>query len=395
MKRVLPLIIIGIVIMILGVTGFSVALYFMFPQFIGGRPTEPAPFTAQQLMDMTDDPDKVKADIPRVIACFKVDDELGVLAADALSKAGPKAVEPLRAKLKDSDARVRYYSALTLALIGPDAKDAADGLVQCLGDDDAQVRQKAAYALGKLGVKSDNVINGLVKALSDKEEMVSTQAIETLKGIGPPTKEALPTLAKLASKDSPQATRELALGLLSQMGEPAAPTFQDLLKNADALATIEIIRVLPAMGKGAKPLLPALQTIMVKDRHWDAEEELLTTFKKCGADGAAGLAKVLKTLHDPKVKETFAPNDSRSISLLKAIGEIGPDAKDTVVDLIVLLYDREGLRPQILQCLGDIGPAAKLAIPDVESMVKNAKDPNDPAIVALRRMGKNVKVEKN
>src|SRR4030095_13046652 len=98
MKRVLPLIIIGVVIMILGVTGFSVALYFMFPQFMRGP--EPAPFTAQQLMDMTDDPEKVKADIPRVIACFKVDDELGVLAADALSKAGPKAVEPLRAKLK-------------------------------------------------------------------------------------------------------------------------------------------------------------------------------------------------------------------------------------------------------------------------------------------------------
>jgi hypothetical protein len=60
-----------------------------------------------------------------------------------------------------------------------------------------------------------------------------------------------------------------------------------------------------------------------------------------------------------------------------------------------LLYDREALRPQILQCLGDIGPAAKLAIPDVESMIKNRNDPSDPAIVALRRMGKNVKIEKN
>src|ERR1043166_7327221 len=89
MKRVLPLIIIGVIIMILGVTGFSVALFYI----MGGHTRNPEPFTAQQLMDMVDEPDKVKKDIPRVIACFEVDDELAVLAADALKHGGPKAVD--------------------------------------------------------------------------------------------------------------------------------------------------------------------------------------------------------------------------------------------------------------------------------------------------------------
>ena len=77
--------------------------------------------------------------------------------------------------------------------------------------------------------------------------MIQRHSASTGRSLGPTAEFSPLTVPELPPRVS--GTREVALTLLSQMGAPAVPTFQDLLKNADALATIEIIRVLPAMGK--------------------------------------------------------------------------------------------------------------------------------------------------
>jgi HEAT repeat protein len=388
MKRNLPLVIVGvsIVVVVLCVASFRVIYYLT-------RPQPPTPFSYSELEGLQEKPEKAAAEIPRIIACFEVDDEdLRLQAAETLKMVGPKAVDPLREKLKDKNAKVRFCAAQTLALIGPDAAPASDDLLACLKDDDSQVRYKAVYALGKVGVKSDAVIDALVKALGDTDQAVSETAIETLENIGPPSKESVPRLAGLAGKDSPPAVRALALRLLGQMGEPAVPAFKELLKNADTLDSIALVQAIATLGPLAKPLLSELQTIMIKNRFWDAERELLDTFKKCGPDGASGLASVLKTLHDPKSPH-FAPDDDRSKSLLSGIGDMGAPAKVAVPLLLELLQERELLRPQILDALGGIGPAAGEAIPAVEALLQD-KVLAGPARIALRRMGKIVTIDK-
>jgi HEAT repeat protein len=391
MKRIIPLVIagVGVAVISLGFVGVAV-IYYMTLQ----TPVTPPPFSYTDLEDLQARPDKAAAEIPRIIACFEVEDEdLRFQATETLKAVGVKAVDPLRAKLKDKNAKVRFYAVQTLAMIGPDAAGASDDILACLNDKQGDVRYKAVYALGKLGVKSDAVIDGLVKALGDKDTSVSETAIETLETIGPPSKESLPKLAELAGKDSTPAVRTVAVKLIGQIGKPAVPTIRELLKKADTLDTLALIQAIATLGPDAAPLLPDLQTIMIKSRFWDEPEALVGTFKKCGADGASGLASVLKTLHDPK-SEFFAPNDDRSNTLLKAIGDMGSTGKPAVPVLIAILQNTDALRSPILETLGDIGPSAKEAIPVVEALAKNAKDNNDPAVIALRRMGRIVTIDK-
>jgi HEAT repeat protein len=379
MKRIiLPLLFVAIAVSVVGVGGF-VAVKFVWEWAT-------TPISYDDMVKLQDNPEKAAAEIPRIVACFdRKDEELRAQAAETLGKIGPKAVDPVRKKLKSGNPEVRFWALLTLALIGPDAAAASDDVLACLDDDDAAVRRKAVYALGKLGVKSDAVLGGLVKALGDKDTDVTTTAIEVLEKIGPPPAESLPMLAKLADKDSAPAVRTLAIKLLGQMGGPAVPTFKELLKNADTLDRIALIQAIATLGKEAAPLLSELQEIMIKNRFWDAQEDLVGTFKKCGAKGAKGLANVLKTLHDPK-SPSFAPDDERSRILLKAIGEMGAEAKSTVRLLTELLQERDSLRPQILDALGGIGPAASAAIPAVQALVNDAALA-EAARTALRRMG--------
>jgi HEAT repeat protein len=385
MKRIiLPLLFIGIAVTVLGVVGFVAVKYVC---------EWTTPISYDDMAKLQDNPEQAAAEIPRIVACFEQNNEtLRAQAAETLSKIGPKAVDPVREKLKSRNSKVRYWAVLTLALIGPDAAGASDDVLACLKDDDADVRYKAVYALGKLGVKSDAVLDGLVRALGDKDNTVKTTAIDVLGKIGPPSKDSLPMLAKLADKESPAEVRTLAIKLLGQIGKPAAPALKELLKNADPLDTMALIQAIATLGPDATPLLGELQTIMKKNRFWDAQEELLGTFKKCGPEGADGLANVLKTLHDPESPH-FAPNDERSKTLLKEIGEMGAQAKSAVPLLIDLLQERDSLRPQILDALGGIGPAASAAIPAVEALLKDAALA-EPARIALRRMGKIVTIDK-
>ena len=385
MKRIiLPLLSLGIAVTVLGVVGFVAVNYVS---------EWTPPISYDEMERLQDKPEQAAAAIPRIVACFERNNEtLRAQAAETLSKIGPKAVDPVREKLKSKNPKVRYWAVLTLALIGSDAAGASDEVLACLNDDDADVRYKAVYALGKLGVQSDAVLDGLVKALGDKDNTVSTTAIDVLGKIGPPSKESLPMLAKLADKDSPPAVRTMAIKLLGQIGKAAAPTFQELLKDADTLDRIAIIQAIATFGRDATPLLRELQTIMIKNRFWDAQEEMLATFKACGPDGASGLANVLKTLHDSKSPH-FAPDDERSKTLLREIGEMGAQAKSAVPLLVELLQERDSLRPQILDALGSIGPAASAAIPAVEALLKDAALA-EPARIALRRMGKIVPIEK-
>lgn len=401
-RFLLPILLVGFVVIALGVGGFAFVYYYTMDQPIDtpkdGPKATPISYARleqilHELNQHENDPaqlkktrEKAAAEIPHIIACFEIDDEdLRVHAAETLSKIGPKAVEPLRPVLKDKNAKVRFWAVQTLALLKEDAAAAAPDLLVCLKDENADVRYKAAYALGRTGVKSDAVIEGLIGALSDPEESVTQTASETLENIGTPSKDSLPMLVELANKGPTPAAKATALKLLGRLGEPALPALKDLLVKANPLDRLTIVQAIAELGPKARPVLPVLETIMIKNRFWDDDEQWLGIFKKCKADGAKGLANVLKTLHDPKAPD-FAPNDGRSIVLLKALGDMGPQAKVAVPLLIELLNERDALRPQILDTLGGIGPAAKDAIPAVEALTKEPALAN-AARVCLRRMG--------
>jgi hypothetical protein len=386
-----------------------------------------------------------KSAVPSLMELLRERESLRLQILDVLGVSGKRAVPRFKEVLKNADTLDKITLIQAVATLGPDARpflselqaimikdrfwdaqeelvsafkkcgpEGADGLANVLRtlhdpkspyfapDDD---RSKTLLkALGEIGPQaksavpvlmellreSDSLSPQIVKALDGIIKSDPGMAIETLEKIGP--SESLPILAKLANKESPPTLRAPAIKLLVRMGKAAVPTFNELLKNADTLDTIALIKAIAMLQSDAKPLLTDLQRIMTRSRFWDAQDELISTFKKCGPEGADGLADVLRTLHDPK-SPYFAPDDDRTKTLLKAIGEMGAQAKSAVPVLIDLLREGDSLRPQILDALGGVGPAAKEAIPVVEALLKDAALA-EQARIALRRMGKIVTIDK-
>ena len=389
-RNILVLVVVGILVVMLGVISFAFVWFTGLPGVVnlpGIKPKQPppaTPFTLGELEDLLEKPDKAAQSIPRIVSCFWTDDEgMRAQASEVLKKIGAQSVDPLRAQLKVKIPAVRFWIVQALGAIGPDAAGAADDLLACVQDDDADVRYKAVYALGRIGVKSDQTTASLLKALADSDERVAETALTVLDEMGAPPHTALPLLGKLAGKDSPESVRPSAIKLLGKLGEPAVPTLKVLLRESAPNDLADLVRAIARLGPHAKPLLPDLESIMLTHEWFDVEQELVGTFKKCGRDGADGLASVLKKVSDPKTPQFDAV---RGAVILKAIGEMGAEAKSAVPTLIALL-DAARLRPQLLDVLGEIGPAANAAIPAVEALL------GEPAIagearIALRRMGK-------
>jgi len=397
-----------------------------------GGPNAPAPFSYDQLQKMMDAKDAPADDeIPKLIACFDRSEEfpvegklpVGIAASEALARIGAEAVGPLRASLKDmKNVRMRYYSAQTLGRMGPIAAPAADDLLERLQDSDSDVRYKSAYALGQLGLHTDPIIGGLVKVLDDSDRDVPRTAIaslekigvpalpkmyqlvgatsgrtreqlvEALEKIGSPPEDALPVLANLA-KDPSDLVRQPAFKLLAQLGKPAVPTFKELLKKPSPFDLIALPHALALLPKDeARPLLPELEVLLLRNVWWDAEPELMGTLKRCGPDGAQTLTNILKTLQDPTSKQ-FAEGAARTTIVLRTLGEMGADARGAVPTLLTLLKERSALQAQILDTLGDIGPAAcaiKGTVPAVETLLATpGQNPEvaEKARTALNRMG--------
>jgi HEAT repeat protein len=392
MKRTAP-IIVGVMAVAVLVTGTYYAVKALIPP----------PLSVAEMEKLQENPELAVREIPRLIECLDYNNaDIRLNAALALSKAGAKAVDPVRAKLNADDAKVRFCAVETLAWIGPDAAPAANDVVPLLTDSNSEVRFKSAYALGKFGVANDAVIVGLVKAIGDSNKDASNAAIDALgmlgreasvkvyqlaakdkliprdrlmpalTKMGKPPAEAVPVLIELVDDER---QRGQALMLLGQVGEPAIPAFRELLKKP--YKRHEMIHAVAQLGKDAKQLLPELETLLTNPgKHDVLEPELLGIFKQCGPDGAKPLANALKAQADIGHRGR----------ILTAIGELGPQSKDAVPTLIELLITSPPLQPQILQTLGDIGPAARAAIPAVEALT------TDPALgkqakTALRRMG--------
>jgi hypothetical protein len=100
----------------------------------------------------------------------------------ALENIGKPAVEPLIAALRDEQADIRAFSALTLGRIG-DVR-AIEPLIAALDDQEATVRQRAAEALGSF--TDPNVIDALSIALDDENEQVRRSALLSLGNIRDP-----------------------------------------------------------------------------------------------------------------------------------------------------------------------------------------------------------------
>jgi N-sulfoglucosamine sulfohydrolase len=121
--------------------------------------------------------------------------QLRICAAAELVGAGPNALPALMEYLEDSDSAVRYWAAVGLEALGPEAAKATEALKTALEDPSPNVRFAAAAALCRLG-SCDQALYVLAAGLTDPREPVALHAARTLQRIGP---KARPVLRQMES----------------------------------------------------------------------------------------------------------------------------------------------------------------------------------------------------
>jgi HEAT repeat protein len=179
----------------------------------------------------------------------------------------------------------------------------------------------------------------LMAALKDKDEIARRSAAQELGKLGQEGKLAAPALADVLTKDKDSFVRRFAAQSLGQLGK-------DVSSHA----------------------VPALAKVVKTDSH---KEVVQAALEALGQMGAAGV---------PPLKEALKSNEiSIQYQAAKAIGQIGPDAKDAVKTLIDVFKnppqmkrnnnDAPPVRTAVAEALGNIGPAAKDAVPALKESI--------------------------
>lgn len=189
-----------------------------------------------------------------LITALKRDEFSGVRwkAAEALSKIGNPAVEPLIATLQYADDDVRWKAAIALGEIGN--PDAVEPLIQLLSDNDRFVRSRAAHALSMIG---NPAIEPLIHALREGDYGVRWGAAMALgKTKNPITVE--PLILALADEDA--MVRAEAASALASIGTPALGPLLVFLKGSKGETRIEVLSALGEL-KNADAIEPLVQLL--------------------------------------------------------------------------------------------------------------------------------------
>lgn len=118
-----------------------------------------------------------------------------ILAAAELVGKGPENLPKLIRLLEDYDSAVRYWAAVALGALGPEAAPAAEALTEALADPQPNVRFAAAGALCTLDHCKD-ALPVLAKGLQDSRPYVILHAARELQSIGDRACPVIPAIEK-------------------------------------------------------------------------------------------------------------------------------------------------------------------------------------------------------
>lgn len=106
-----------------------------------------------------------------------------IFAAAELVGSGPRVLPALVDLLQDADSAVRYWAAVGVDALGPEAAPATDALKAALDDPSPNVRFTAAGTLCRLG-QTDRALLVLAQGLLDSREVVALYAARTVENLG-------------------------------------------------------------------------------------------------------------------------------------------------------------------------------------------------------------------
>ena len=230
-------------------------------------------------------------------------------------------------RTKDPNPSVRDEAAIELQDMGPYAEAAAPGLARLLSDSDSGVREQVAFSLGGMRRDATLAVPALTKLLDDVDGDVRRTAAKALGQFGPEAEPAVPALTKMLGEEQ-WTNRFAAAEALGEIG-PEATAVPALTKMLDdelgtnRKAAAEALGMLGPEAKSAVPRSPCYWKVMLTNVP-DA------ALKACWPE----LAR--KPKRPCRRSEDCSRGNCRPVNrnAFRALGEIGPGAKEAVADLV-------------------------------------------------------------
>jgi HEAT repeat protein len=197
-------------------------------------------------------------------------------------------------------------------------------LIARLKDESGEVRYWIALALGQIAPEADGVFDALKGLVKDPK--VGPAAATTLGLIKSKTKDVLPVLGEALSDAT---LRPYVTTILGKMGPVALPTLTPLLKSEEEEARTKAVVALSLVGKDAVPFLAGA----LKDKSARVRLNAAESLSLIGPEAKAALKELIAVLKDerPEVRQCA----------VEALGNIGPAAREALPALEDAESDRD------------------------------------------------------
>lgn len=250
-----------------------------------------------------------------------------------------------------------------LAARGSAAAAATPQLISALADPQADVRWRAARALAEIGPAAAQSVNALTAALKDKDPLVRANAVRALGQMGQAAQRSTEQITQLLADqdDTVRRATVLALREIRPDRQITLPLISKLLEKSEPSTRTLILGVLAEQGKAA---VPALKEALPNPntRYWAC-----LVIAEIGPDAKETVPELLQAVKDehPEVRH----------EALMALAATGDTSQATIDAATTALADRENsVKYAAAYVLGSIGPAAAKATSQLQTLLRS-EDP--------------------
>lgn len=305
-------------------------------------------------------------------------------ALHTLADMGDEAVPVLIEAMKVPAAR--YWAAVALAEIGPEAAPATEGLATLAKEGEPEERMQAMLALAAIGPEAAAATPVLVEALSSGD---GSQRFAAVFALGSLRAEAADEALQKAADGPDKFLAEIAAWARAKI----RPDDVELRKLAleklrDGLSS-ELPKVRAASTSGLSDLAPRLTPAERQQLAADFLKMLADPDPAVGTRGGAALIQLGADAVEPLGGQLANP-ELRPVAL-ELLAAIGSDAVKALEPIRTTLADQDpAVRGEAAIALAAIGPAAAPAVPQLRQILADSSEDSGArysAAYALGRIG--------
>jgi len=325
-------------------------------------------------------------------------EQLAPLLSKQLADADPSVVMPALHTLADMDddavpfllealkqPKSRYWAAIALAEIGPEAAPAVESLAQLAAEGETEERMQAFLALAAIGEKAATAAPVMVKALESDDTSLRFPAAFALGSVR--AADADVALEKAAAGDDPFLA-EVASWARARIHPDDKSLVDDAVKRLRTGLHSDRPNERSAATSGLSDLAEKLDEPVRRQLAGEFADLLSDPVPEVGLGGGAALIRLGATAVDT-LRERLSDPALRG-RVLEILAAIGPAAKPAVDDMIKSLADGDpAVRGDAAVAIAAIGPDAVAAVPQLAKMLADEGAPaaKYPAAFALGRIG--------